>query len=123
MLDYLHDEPDPRRRRLIVLGLLTRQLAPHGIEPILVGGGALELYTAGGYATKDMDLALHAGAGRSTPSMASSSTIFPAAWLSPVTIRRPKSAQSTSRRALKAPRRARRAPRPTRPPMPARPRP
>ncbi len=41
MLDHLHDEPDPRRRRLIALGLLTRQLAPHGIEPILVGGGAL----------------------------------------------------------------------------------
>ena len=61
MLDHLHDEPDPRRRRLIALGLLTRLLAPHGIEPILVGGGALELYTAGGYATKDMDLALPAG--------------------------------------------------------------
>ena len=61
MLDHLHDEPDPRRRRLIALGLLTRLLAAHGIEPILVGGGALELYTAGGYATKDMDLALPAG--------------------------------------------------------------
>ena len=57
-LDRLHDEPDPRRRRLIALGLLAKQLAPHGIEPILVGGGALEFYTAGGYATKDMDLAL-----------------------------------------------------------------
>lgn len=60
MLDHLHDEPDPRRRRLIALGLLTSLLAAHGIEPILVGGGALELYTAGGYATKDMDLALPA---------------------------------------------------------------
>ena len=57
-LDRLHDEPDPQRRRLIALGLLAKQLAPHGIEPILVGGGALEFYTAGGYATKDMDLAL-----------------------------------------------------------------
>ena len=57
-LDRLHDEPDLRRRRLIALGLLTRQLSVHGIEPILVGGGALEFYTAGGYATKDMNLAL-----------------------------------------------------------------
>lgn len=56
----LHDEPDSQRRRLIALGLLTEQLAAHGIEPILVGGGALEFYTAGGYATKDMDLALPA---------------------------------------------------------------
>ena len=48
-LDHLHDESDPQRRRLIALGLLTKQLAPHGIEPILVGGGALELYTAGRY--------------------------------------------------------------------------
>ena len=59
-LDRLHVEPDPRRRRLIALGLLTRQLSAHDIEPILVGGGALEFYTAGGYATKDMDLALPA---------------------------------------------------------------
>ena len=59
-LERLHGEPDPRRRRLVALGLLTRQLSAHGIEPILVGGGALEFYTAGGYATKDMDLALPA---------------------------------------------------------------
>ena len=59
-LERLHVERDPRRRRLIALGLLTRQLSAHGIEPILVGGGALEFYTAGGYATKDMDLALPA---------------------------------------------------------------
>ena len=61
-LERLHIEPDPRRRRLIALGLLTRRLSAHGIEPILVGGGALEFYTAGGYATKDMDLALPAAA-------------------------------------------------------------
>ena len=60
-LDRLHDEKDPRRRRLLVLGLLTRELAPLGIEPILVGGAALEFYTAGGYATYDVDLALPGG--------------------------------------------------------------
>ena len=57
-LGRLRDEPDPQRRRLLALGILTRQLSAHGIEPILVGGGALEFYTAGGYATKDVDLAL-----------------------------------------------------------------
>ncbi len=60
-LDRLRDEADPRRRRLLALGLLTARLAPSGIEPILVGGGALEFYTAGGYATHDMDLALPHG--------------------------------------------------------------
>ena len=57
-LDDLRDEPDIARRRLLALGLLTETLAPVGIEPILVGGAALEFYTAGGYATKDVDLAL-----------------------------------------------------------------
>ena len=37
---------------------MADRLAEDGIEPILVGGAALELYTAGGYATGDVDLAL-----------------------------------------------------------------
>ena len=57
-LDNLGDEPDPRKRRLVAVGVLTEALAPDGIEPVLVGGGALEFYTAGGYATSDVDLAL-----------------------------------------------------------------
>ena len=57
-LNLLRAEPNPRRRRLLALGLLTRRLAEHDIVPVLVGGGALEFYTAGGYATTDMDLAL-----------------------------------------------------------------
>lgn len=57
-IDALADEPDGQRRRLVALGLLTAQLAPAGITPVLVGGFALELYTSGGYATKDVDLAL-----------------------------------------------------------------
>ena len=62
-IDALHGEPDPQRRRLIALGLLTALLRPQDIEPILVGGGAVELYTAGGYSTGDVDLALPAGPG------------------------------------------------------------
>jgi hypothetical protein len=57
-IDALADEPDGQRRRLVALGLLTDRLAPAGITPILVGGFALELYTSGGYGTKDVDLAL-----------------------------------------------------------------
>ena len=57
-LRLLQGAADPRRRRMLALGLLTKELAKHDIVPILVGGGALEFYTAGGYATTDMDLAL-----------------------------------------------------------------
>ena len=46
-LDRLADEADARKRRLVAVGILTEALAPHGIEPILVGGGALEFYTPG----------------------------------------------------------------------------
>ena len=59
--ERLRGERDPGKRRLIALGLLTKALAPHGIEPILVGGGAMEFYTAGGYSTSDVDLALPCG--------------------------------------------------------------
>lgn len=57
-MESLADEPDLARRRLVALALVANRLAEDGIEPILVGGAALELYTAGGYATGDVDLAL-----------------------------------------------------------------
>ncbi len=57
-IDDLEAEPDPMRRRLVALGALTARLAKEGIEPILVGGCALEVYTDGGYSTGDVDLAL-----------------------------------------------------------------
>lgn len=57
-VDRLAGESDRLRRRLLALGALTARLAPDGIEPILVGGCALELYTEGGYSTSDVDLAL-----------------------------------------------------------------
>lgn len=60
-VDGLGDEPDRLRRRLLALGALTSRLAPVAIEPILVGGCALELYTDGGYGTADVDLALPSG--------------------------------------------------------------
>jgi hypothetical protein len=60
-VDNLAAEPDRLRRRLLALGALTARLAPEGIEPILVGGCALALYTGGGYSTEDVDLALPHG--------------------------------------------------------------
>jgi hypothetical protein len=57
-LERLVDEPDPLRRRLIALGLLGDRLAASGIVPVIVGGTALAVYTAGAYSTKDLDLAL-----------------------------------------------------------------
>lgn len=61
-VNALSDEPDRLRRRLVALGALTARLAGVKIEPILVGGCALEVYTDGGYATGDVDLALDSSA-------------------------------------------------------------
>ncbi len=58
LIDDLVNETDLLRRRLKALGVLTERLAEEGVEPILVGGLALEFYTAGGYSTGDVDLAL-----------------------------------------------------------------
>lgn len=60
-LESLAAETDMARRRLVALALVADRLAEDRIEPILVGGAALELYTAGGYATGDVDLALPTG--------------------------------------------------------------
>jgi hypothetical protein len=54
----LATRPDPTERRLIALGILTDRLREDDLLPILVGGAALEFYTAGGYTTSDVDLAL-----------------------------------------------------------------
>lgn len=43
-------------RRLAVLAVLTDALEPLVGKPILVGGAAVEFYTLGGYATRDMDV-------------------------------------------------------------------
>jgi hypothetical protein len=57
-LSKLANEPDPARKHMVALALVTDRLREDGIEPVLVGGAAVEFYTAGGYATKDIDLAL-----------------------------------------------------------------
>lgn len=55
-LGLVINEKDPLTKRLLLIGLLTKELAPHHIRPVIVGGQAVEFYTAGGYATRDIDL-------------------------------------------------------------------
>ncbi|SMB93214.1 hypothetical protein SAMN00808754_0817 [Thermanaeromonas toyohensis ToBE] len=59
ILTSLTQEKDSLRKALGVLAVLTEALKPKGIRPILVGGRALEFYTLGGYATKDIDLVVN----------------------------------------------------------------
>lgn len=60
-LEALSGERDPARKRLLALGLVADRLRESGLEPVLVGGAAVEFYTAGGYTTGDIDLALAHG--------------------------------------------------------------
>lgn len=50
------EERDPFRRRLLFLGFLSEKLKESGVDAILVGGEAIDLYTAGVFATSDIDL-------------------------------------------------------------------
>lgn len=43
-------------RKIWVLAQLTRRLSEAGVRPILVGGTAVALYTAGAYVTADIDI-------------------------------------------------------------------
>jgi hypothetical protein len=46
---------------MYVLGVVTRALESDGVAaPILVGGGAVDFYTLGGYATQDIDVVIAA---------------------------------------------------------------
>ena len=55
-LDKVKKTADPLTKRLLFMGLLTRELGPEKVKPIIVGGNAVEFYTAGGYATQDIDV-------------------------------------------------------------------
>lgn len=57
-LQMLEGEKDPLTKTLFFLCILTEALKPDQIKPVLVGGRALEFYTLGGYATKDIDLVI-----------------------------------------------------------------
>jgi predicted nucleotidyltransferase len=55
-LERIKEAKDPLTRRLLLMGLLTRVLESKNIKPVIVGGQAVEFYTAGGYATGDIDI-------------------------------------------------------------------
>lgn len=49
-------ETDAFRRRILFLGFITKILKQNGVEAVLVGGQAIDLYTAGTFSTTDIDL-------------------------------------------------------------------
>lgn len=49
-------DPDKARRTIRVAAVLTRALGIIDLRPVLVGGGAVEFYTAADYQTEDIDL-------------------------------------------------------------------
>lgn len=55
-LARIKSEADQLTKRLLFIGLLTRKLKDQKIKPVIVGGNAVEFYTAGGYATGDIDI-------------------------------------------------------------------
>lgn len=57
-LEYkeMKEERDPFRKRIFFLGVLTSKLKESGVDVILVGGEAIDLYTAGNFSTSDIDL-------------------------------------------------------------------
>jgi hypothetical protein len=48
-------------RHVEIIAILGEALKPYDIRPILVGGGAVEFYTRGGYTTGDIDLVAPGG--------------------------------------------------------------
>jgi hypothetical protein len=52
----MKEERDPFRKRIFFLGVLTSKLKESGVDVILVGGEAIDLYTAGNFSTSDIDL-------------------------------------------------------------------
>ncbi|MGE3062816.1 MAG: helix-turn-helix domain-containing protein [bacterium] len=46
------------KKRLLFAGFLTNMLKKERIKPIVVGGNAVAFYTAGGYATGDIDIVI-----------------------------------------------------------------
>lgn len=55
-LSNLKAMPDSFEKRLLFVGLLTRELSQYGVRPIVVGGNAVEFYTLGNYTTSDIDV-------------------------------------------------------------------
>src|SRR5690242_17685839 len=48
-------------RHIEIVSIVTEALKPYEIKPILVGGGAVEFYSRGGYTTGDIDMVAPGG--------------------------------------------------------------
>jgi predicted nucleotidyltransferase len=47
---------DPVDRRVLLAAIIAERLKETGVMPVIVGGAAVEFYTAGGYSTVDIDI-------------------------------------------------------------------
>jgi excisionase family DNA binding protein len=57
LAEFLAGLPGTLEKRLAFIGLLTRECVSRGWQPpVIVGGQAVDFYSAGGYATVDIDL-------------------------------------------------------------------
>lgn len=58
--DYkeLLKERDRFKRKIMFAGFLTGKLSEKNVQMVVVGGGAVEIYTAGHFSTGDIDLAV-----------------------------------------------------------------
>jgi len=56
-MELLKNIEDPVKKRVMFIGLLSREMTRRGGRaPIVVGGEALEIYTQGSYTTGDIDI-------------------------------------------------------------------
>ncbi len=61
LLEKVRKIVDPLKRQLFIIGILTKNLKKYNLQPVIVGGFALEFYTTGGYNTGDIDLVFSDG--------------------------------------------------------------
>lgn len=52
----IKEEKDQLKRRLLFLGFFTEKLKEKGVQAVIVGGEAIDIYTGGTFASADIDL-------------------------------------------------------------------
>ncbi|KYH37836.1 MAG: hypothetical protein AYL30_006220 [Candidatus Hecatellales archaeon B24] len=57
-LEGILKEPSEFKRKILLLGYLVDKLSRNKVEAVIVGGQAVEIYTAGQHTTGDVDLAV-----------------------------------------------------------------